>query len=208
MTLSNGNLTWTSNDAAGTTSCFATLGYLAGAGGINANLKLYFEGTLTTLPGGSTFGPGIGIANSVALDTQFLGQTGSGIGYFLKNGDVLIANSRVATYYTLAQGAIVGVAVDFVNQKVWFTKDGSTWNNDIIANQNPATDTGGAPLTNQIFAPSGVYNTVYPGFADGDASGTAMTANFGATSFAYSLPAGFKAWQPPLGSPSQFLFAA
>jgi hypothetical protein len=199
-------LTWTASDAA-FTSCFGTLGYLAGSGGSPLNLKPYFEATLTTLPGGSTFGPGIGIANSSALDSQYLGQTTAGIGYYLKNGDVLISASHVATYYTLTQGATVGVAVDFVNQKVWFTKDGLTWNDDILANQNPATNTGGAPLTNQIFAPSGVYSTVYPAFGNGDASGTSMTANFGASPFAFALPAGFVPWASPAFQPWQGMFA-
>ena len=207
MTLSNGDLTWTSNDAAGATSCFGTLGYLAGSGGTPLNLKPYFEGTITTLPGGSTFGPGIGIANSNALDSQYLGQTGAGIGYYIKNGDVLIAASHVATYYTLAQGDTIGVAVDFVNQKVWYTKDGLTWNNDILANQNPATNTGGAPLTNQIFAPSGIYSTVYPSFGDGDAVGTAVTANFGATPFVFTLPSGFVPWGGASISATQGMFA-
>ena len=203
MTLSNGNNTWTSNDAAGATSCFGTLGFLAGSGGKPSNLYLYFEATLTTLPGGSTFGPGIGIANSNALDSQYLGQTGSGIGYYLKNGDVLIATSHVATYYLLTQGATVGVATAFPYQTMWFTKDGLTWNNDTLVNQNPATGVGGAPLTNQIFAPSGIYSTVYPSFGDGDAVGTAMTANFGATQFVYALPAGYLPWGL---SPTQGMF--
>ena len=191
MTLSNGNLTWTGTD--GTfSSVFGTLGYLAGVGATPSNLFLYFEVTPVTI--GSSLGFGVGIANQDATTSEAVGQDTHGTAMYVGTGQVVNFNV-IATYFTITISDTLGVAVDFVNQKVWWTKNGTTWNNDIIANQNPATNTGGAPNIINVMGGAGSYATVYPAFANG-ASGNEMTANFGATPFVFSPPSGFSPWAP------------
>lgn len=72
---------------------------------------------------------------------------------------------------------------------IWFRKNGGIWNND--ASADPATNTGGIDLS----AISG--QTLY---ATGQGTGDALqTFNFGASSFSFSVPAGFTAGWPHSG---------
>lgn len=209
MTLSNGNLSWTGTSNSLSACVYGTLGYLAGTGSTNASFKLYFEATVNNIATGASFGPGIGLGVASSPTNEFLGQVGANsVGFYTHNGFVEIESDHVATYFTSTTGAIIGVAVDFFNQKMWFTQNGTTWNNDIITNQNPATNTGGVPDLIDIFVVSSVYQTIYPGFNNGDgAAGNAITANFGASSFTYTVPSGFTAWSPATSSPTQGMFA-
>lgn len=195
VTLSNGNHTWTSTSTAFSLGR-ATTGYLAGAGVTNASYKLYFEMTVTNAaPGnaGNAFGVGIDAFGDNVV--SYLGQSFQGVGLY--NGNNLVTNGATAVhYFTFTSAAVIGVAVDFFNQKVWWTKNGTTWNNDIIANQNPATNTGGfgtfaAP---GVFGGNGnAYKTVNPAFGTLD-TGNIGIYNGGDSSFSYALPSGFVAW--------------
>lgn len=94
------------------------------------------------------------------------------------------------------QGGAIGsgptflyIAVDLDNDLIWFkcnSTSGSLWN---AGSANPATGVGGyslASLSTQPLAP-------YCGFVT---TGTALTANFGATAFAGFVPFGFTAGWP------------
>lgn len=191
LTLSGGNLTFTSSTGSNS-SVIGTAGLLAGTGSTNAAYLRYFEATAVAV---GTVGPSVGIANSAQVISNWVGEgTGTAIGISaFKNGIVYYLNGSLTTIFTFANADVIGVAVDFFHQKLWWTKNGTTWNNDILANQNPATNTGGVnTASNTPFGTTGSYATVYPAFSNAD-SGDSMTANF-IGPFAYSVPSGFSAW--------------
>jgi hypothetical protein len=78
-------------------------------------------------------------------------------------------------------GDIVSVAFDATARKIWFAVNG-------VFNGNPAAGTGGQTLpstTNDYFIWGGLV------VADGP---NRVTANFGATAFAHTIPSGFGAY--------------
>ena len=144
--------------------------------------KAYFEATMTTLTGGGTT---VGVCNaSWVLSTG--GNSSVNAAYAYKSGPIWINNSSAGgTLGTLVSGSIVGVAVDLVNELIWFRVCPSgNWNGSSTA--NPATATGGY----SIGAISSPLKPVYV-FAGFTASGDVVTANFGATAFSGTVPSGF-----------------
>ena len=174
VTLSPDKLTAT--NVSGNTSSFAIAGATTG-------LK-YFEVKYTVCATvGHCF---IGIGNGVSLNV-FLGTAPNGAA---TTGDGLIYNLAPGGNTSgFAINDWVGVATDIPNTHIWFKNvtAGSGWNNDILANQNPANNTGGK--TSTVFG----TGTIYPGvgtFSDA----TVATANFGATAYAGTVPTGFTNW--------------
>lgn len=205
ISVTNGNLTWTSTSGTNALGR-GTLGYLAGTGVTNASYKLYFEMFADSALGGGDFW-GVGIDAGSDSVVGYLGQTSAGVGLYIA-GSVATNNATAATYFTYTTSNTVGIAVDFFNQKVWWTKNGTTWNNDIIANQNPATNTGGftAFTSPGVFGGGGnPYATVYPAFGSLTRTGNSGTFNGGATAFAFSRPSGFIPWcGAPASTPQYF----
>ena len=166
-TLSNGNLSLSSsaNDSAHAGSQ-STTSHSAG--------KFYFEVTIDAAHAGAGYQNqvGMGLCDSTChgtLPTANNYTWGSwDSGYELFNGGVLV--SAVGTFTT---GDVVGVAIDIGNTITWYKNNTSIFNQSIVA------------LTGALFA-----------FAwANSASGMAkLTANFGATAFAFTPPAGFSAW--------------
>ncbi len=127
----------------------------------------------------------IGVSNGT-FPLSYLGEDMGSIGYF-GNGGVCLPSagcSSGATIGTYTTGSRIGAAVDLTNHKIWFTLNGTTWNNAAIGSENPATNTGGLaiPTTGHIFF------AVEP-----NAVAESFTVNFGPT-FTYSIPSGFSAW--------------
>lgn len=95
---------------------------------------------------------------------------------------------------TVALGAFpsktYGVAIDITNKKYWFTSDGTTWNAGGTA--NPATGVGGGTWTIQLGAPIFIMGSIID-------TGAAMTLNPGPSSFLYTIPSGFVAWDAATG---------
>jgi hypothetical protein len=199
ITLSNSNNTWTSTSSS-QTSGLGAYGLIAGTGATNSTYLRYFEVTVNSIASDNS---SVGISNQLQnVNVDILGNgSGAAIGMGLgPNGATHYLNSSVGTLFTYTTGAIIGDAVDFPHQKQWWTKNGTTWNNDIIANQNPATNTGGQAFSgggNTPFGTSntGPYYTIYPAFGNNN-SGDSMTFN-GTGSFSYTLPSGFSAWCSP-----------
>jgi hypothetical protein len=81
-----------------------------------------------------------------------------------------------ASYTT---GDVIGIALDMTNGKLWFAKNG-TWQ----ASGNPAAGTNACftGITGTLRAALGAYSST-----------PTLTANFGASAFAYSPPSGFNA---------------
>jgi VCBS repeat-containing protein len=162
----------------------ATIGHSTG--------KYYFEVTITAAGDLAQFILGIvdgsasiANANFVGSDTHGYGlQPGSSSGQLYNNGA-----GSTSKYGTASVGQVVGVAVDFTNSKVSFLNVATgQWLNDVIGNQNPATNTGGLSI-------SGLSGSVYPAASFNRNSGLeTLTFNFGATAFSGSAPSGFTTW--------------
>lgn len=176
ITLSNGNLTATQNTAGGFRAYRALASHTTG--------KYYFEIHADTAS--ANYFSGIGNASASLAD--FPGDNNNSISIG-SDGKVWLNGTNPTGSPVLAwtTGDTLSVAVDMGNTKIWFRTNGSGWNNDVIGNQNPATNTGGISFSTMAAGPwfpmdaSGVLND-------------AFTANFGGTAYAQSTPAGYGNW--------------
>ena len=86
------------------------------------------------------------------------------------------------------QGTTNMIAVDIPNGKIWvYNSTTAKWNDDVIANQNPATNTGGVDIAS-------LGGTLYWAMSYYDLDGLFdLTINFGATAFSNTCPSGFNA---------------
>lgn len=168
LSLSNGNLTVTNNtgSTANVKSIFSS-----------ATNKYYFEGAFASSSGR------IGFGNSSSTQLTIGGASNANsIGYVPGSGQVLQAGSIKGTADTSTTGQNIGVAIDIDNSLVWIRIQGGDWN-AAGGSADPATGLGGFSFTSlgAIFAIGQVNNI-----------DEAFTANFGATAFTYTVPAGFK----------------
>lgn len=132
----------------------------------------------------------IGVGNSTvqrkASTSHYLGDDNNGIGMY-GNGDVYLNNAILTTIQTFAVGDVIGIAVDTTAKLIWFRTNGGNWNNNALA--DPATGVGGINITAVVDRrPSGLFVYVdlpFPAYA------TTITANFGATAYAFAKPAGY-----------------
>lgn len=176
ITLSNGNLTLANSGSVAAVR--STTNKTTG--------KIYYEVTWT----GSNFNfltsSGCGLATSTA--SLISAAPTNTVFPRISDGTVLRSGSTTGmpTLGAIASGDTVSVAIDMGNHMIWFRKNAGNWNGN--AANNPATNTGGVDIS-AIFASAAA-------FAYGAASSgvTAGTANFGATSFGFSVPSGFSAW--------------
>ena len=147
--------------------------------------KLYWEIAV----GGDSAYHSIGISMSGEPLTATVGDGAAitltaGYGY-RSNGSKATAHAETAYGDSYTIGDVIGVALDFsgtgTNGKIWFSKNG-VWQNsgDPVAGVNPAF---------HDISISWVY-PFYPSASPG-ANGAIDTANFGASSFSYPVPAGF-----------------
>lgn len=126
-----------------------------------------------------------GISNATFnVASTFLGGDVNGISY-LADGRVFINSVNFITIQSFAQGNTVCIATDLDNSKIWFRTNGGNWNNDVIGNQNPATNTGGILLSGNGLAPGPYFPTAFTANV-----GDSLTANFGATAYAQAVPSG------------------
>lgn len=176
VTLSGGNLVATANPGNGGTRS---------ARSISGSKKAYWE-TITTVDFGSPSGRYyMGVVNStfvlgspmVNVNNAAYSRTGgppSALAGF---------NSVNVLVVGWAQGDNLGMAVDFGNSNIWFRTNGGNWNNDVLANQNPATNTGGISI-------SGIGSPVWVAWTGQD-NLDSVTAQFSSSSWTYAAPAGF-----------------
>lgn len=118
--------------------------------------KVYIEFTSQTFEASMC----IGVAGPSFSHANPLGSTADSVCYYL--GDGTTANSAYwninnsfpsngQNMQTAAQSSIWGLAIDGVNGKLWMRVYAGNWNNDMLANQNPATNTGGFVVGSPIF---------------------------------------------------------
>lgn len=128
-----------------------------------------------------------------------IGQLANAAGF---NGASMKFNSNT-TYGTnftnalLGVGYVVGIAVNCALGKMWIRSSanaGSGWNNNTLANENPALGIGGIPI--------GGAGTYYPAVASGG-SGQTATLNMGDSAFVLgTLPAGFRGMASSTSTPA------
>ncbi len=189
VTLSAGNLTATKSSA----SAGAVRSIMSTSTGL-----YYFE--ITDVTTSTTWK--CGMADSTYVESAALGVTTHSFAYTPNDGTIKINNSTIATIQTATSADIIGIAIDFTHSKVWIRKNGGNWNNDVIGNQNPATNTGGVSTSTLA---AGTYFVAFGDSANGTA---AATANFGATTFNTTAPSGFSAWNAiTIGQKLQVTFA-
>jgi hypothetical protein len=192
------NVTWNSADKvsitlSGTNSLTATSG--AGVSGVRTtglqgSGKYYFEFLGTTLGGTNLWG----VANAAAVLSTAL-NTNLNIATVARSGTVIINNVQqgvTALLGTIANGNIVGVALDVTNNLIWFRiAPSGNWN--ASGTGNPTTGVGGFSITSIA---TGLY-----GFFAANGSGIVTTANFGDTAFSGAVPSGFTSGFPTGGVP-------
>lgn len=142
--------------------------------------KYYFEVAINQQVNGQ-----IGLANaSLAPNGSPPSYLGKGTNSFalFGNGFFCINDNFVNTTMSSVNGNVVCVAVDIDAKLVWYRINNGDWN----ITGDAAAGIGGIDFS----ALTGSARYV----ALGGDSGGRMTVNFGATSFAYSPPAGFGIW--------------
>jgi hypothetical protein len=176
-TLSNGNLTYTHTSGIGTARSTSQ----------KNSGKRYYEITATSgIAGGSNHC--VGALKSAATDSNVI-ISGLDGGLVFQNTGVIFSNDTstgLSLGSSIANGDVIGVAVDLDNHKVWFRKAPSgNWNGQAIGSQNPASNVGGASLSNY----SATTMAPFAGFES--SAGGVWTANFGASAFTGAVPSGF-----------------
>lgn len=172
ISLSNGNLTATSHVAGGN----------AEVGGIATQArtigKFYFEVHVDGMSGQQFSGVAIGISTSVTQNAEsWLLQNDNGV----QSGSILQHNSNeVSGGSFFSTGAMIGVAVDTDNNRLWMSINGS-WQ----FGGDPSNGGAGISIAHESWFPEF--------FFVGD--GTQCTANFGNSGFSYARPSGFLPWQ-------------
>jgi hypothetical protein len=155
-------------------------------GSVGASQQKYWEIVGDTVDAFSV-SVGLGVADGgfVSASGNFLGIDSHSLGYYNSN-DVYTGGSSVANLDVFTTpGDVVSFAVDTVNSKIWFRKNGGNWNNAVIGSQNPATNTGGISFSlTQPLYPALVFR----------AAATAtyqVTARFASAAWTYAAPSGF-----------------
>lgn len=145
--------------------------------------KSYWECT----PSGTT-GLGnvsIGLAVAGASLAAAIGIDTNGVGYF-DGGNVRMNTTAIGNAGSYTTADVIGIAIDLGAQLIWFRKNGGVWNNS--GANNPSTGVGG-------FSYSGITaGALFPAISLNVSVPTSGTANFGASAFGASAPAGFSAW--------------
>ena len=156
----------------------------------------YFEVNFNVLTGVGS----VGVSRYGASNTNQIGVDSYGIGYE-SNGNVIHNNVTLVTLGTYTTGSVIGVAINQALNLIWFTLNGTTWNNDVIANQNPFGNVGGISY-------AGLNITNDPGWvglratAALNTNNDQLTANFSVGSFKYTPPAGYNSIDTTVLSPS------
>lgn len=187
VVFSNGNLTLTV--ASGSfQSTRATAGFAT-------PLKLYMEHVASVSIGDVLVGLG---ANSAGLSGQYTGQGVDSMGYQPSSGQVLRNGSVLSTIATASLGDTICEAWDMANLQFWIKVNGGNWNNNPAA--DPVTNVGGIAIN------ASLGGAPFPMATGGGSS--VLTSNFGATTFSFTMPAGFGSPNNPTPpASSNFFFA-
>lgn len=172
ITLSGGNLT-----ASGTSASRAALRAIAS----HSTGKFYYEVVVSASP--NIANTNAGIATAAANLATYISVDTTGVAYF--EPVIFFNNGVIASIQSAALGDTICIAVDLGAQFIWVRTNGGNWNNDPAA--NPATGTNGTSF-------AGIAAGPYFPAATLDSTTDVMTANFGATAYAQTVPSGFGNW--------------
>ena len=170
--ISNGNLNYNYPSTGGTNSAPA-ISTIA----ISSGTKIYFELVSTTAT--YALSPGIRAVGTIATSNVYLGYAATEYTVLPLSGNKYSNNVSTAYGTGFTAGDVIGCAVDLVNGKIYWSKNGSWFNSgDPAAGTNPAF-TG---LSGNYFACVGT-----------EAGGNTCTGsvNFGQQPFTYTPPSGF-----------------
>lgn len=172
-TKSNGNLRFAGGGTGGPPYNYSIYGTFV----LNAG-KWYWETTITTA--GSQ--PFVGMFNTAINFNGGSLQSSAGPVLYGYDGKYYNETTGVTFGNTYTTGDVIGIAVDFDNNLIWFSKNG-TWQNS----GDPSTGTNGKSF--------GSGKTWAVGYVESGSSTSASTFDltFGQRPFAYTPPSGFKA---------------
>jgi hypothetical protein len=179
IVLSNGNLTATGGSGTLFNGVRATR--FASAGKLYSEYVIVADSATVGSNGSWAVGNSI---SSGPLTSIILGSAASQWGYYPWSGLFYIAGTVSFIQADQTNGHVVQVAIDLGGKLIWVKTQASNWNNSAPA--NPATGTGGASIAAMT------AGALAPTWAAGGSA--VVTANFGASAFAFSVPAGFSAW--------------
>lgn len=192
VTLSGGNLTAADN-ATSNGGCYsnstATTGKFYYEALVNANDQVLYSV--------------IGVALR-DVDTEHMYAAAHGIGV-AGGGEIILNGANNTALGATTVGQTVCLAIDLGAKLFWARINGGNWNASSTA--NPATGVGGIDI-------SSVFNgTVASPMMSASSSGagvgsTSFTANFGATAYSFTAPAGFSNWAGSVVPPSHAYFQA
>lgn len=172
-TLTNANLTATHASNVNNSGVKGIAFYTAG--------RYYHEVTIGATHGNAD---GVGIAGPGATYTQVAGSSGAAIVITFSAGTI---GTSGRSFGPIAVGDVIGIASDVAGLKIFFRKNGGSWNGDPTA--NPTTGVGGIAMpTNSSWAPAVVFA------GGGRQAGDNVTANFGALTYGAAAPSGFVNW--------------
>lgn len=186
MTLSNGNLTFTSSAVAGTYGAFNTAPKSSG--------KRYFEMTLQQFETTGLTYTGVGLASSIMSLNGSLGAANhNSIAYDTHSWNITYGGSNQGTIGQPVANDVICFAVDLSNKLCWVRRNAGNWNNN--AGANPATGAGGIDISELVLQLNGKNVAVYP-FVQMSVGSAAdiVVANYGSSAFAQTVPSGFSAW--------------
>ncbi|WP_109046754.1 SPRY domain-containing protein [Azospirillum sp. TSA6c] len=170
ISLSVGNLTATGSGAA------EQLGRASAAS--PAGSKRYWELLVSTLPSGTSCS--FGVADASTSTGTFLGNTANSFGYSQAGTKSNNGVSGVTYGSSFAAGDVIGVALDLVSLKIYFSKNG-VWQ----GGGDPVAGTGAA------YTVSG-STTYYAAWSTNGAAGNAsVILKVSATDLTYSPPSGY-----------------
>jgi hypothetical protein len=149
--------------------------------------KYYTEVTVNSLSGNNS---AIGAVDSSALLNDYLGHESDSFGAPYSGAGWITNGGGTTTSPPFIAGHVYALAIDIDNGVGWI-KDvtaGGNWNSN--ASASPATNSLGAGFSNTMIPASpAIYMAVTVGI-----SGDSLTANFGATAYVGTPPAGFGNW--------------
>lgn len=148
----------------------------------------------STTPSSSSRG-GVGIADSTYSLTAGPGSDNIHSAWVIQPPTVIVGNASkiagaIATAITTS--VTIGVAVDVDNHLVWFTENGTTWNNGGTA--NPATGVGGFSLVGTATMGPAIFLAAWLRWSLDGAPQDTATLNGGGSAFTFSVPSGFSNW--------------
>jgi hypothetical protein len=177
VTLSGSNLVATFGEAFGTHEAVRSVAS-------HSSGKFYAEFTATTVVGDSQIGVGDS-GFDVTGSPGYLGGSANSLGYSSSGAVFQNNGSTVATYSTYTSGDVIGMAVDFGGQLIWWRVNAGNWNNNAMA--DPATGANGLSTASIGSGP------FFAGTSGNGGSGV-TTANFGASAYAHTPPSGYGNW--------------